>query len=191
MVTTPAGAYYPYGTLDSFGAVLRARLIWELKCPKPFVGRNHLIHLLRSMCTSYYSYFSFKHCMVHALSRFSVSGTVWLVGICRLGILPVRTIRYGRVRYCTVRYGMLRYGTVRSGTVRHGKVRHSLVRYSTVRYGTAVHVVQFLAPPLVMRLRAFRYFTLSCSELACTFLTRVWDYSWCLPQRFVYGIVKS
>ena len=133
----------------------------------------YLIHLLRSMCTSYYSYFSVKHCMVHALSRFSVSGTVWLVGICRLGILPVRTIRYDRVRYCAVRYGTVQ------------------VRYGTVWYGTAVHVVQFLAPPLVMRLRAFRYFTLSCSELACTFLTRVWDYSWCLPQRFVYGIVKS
>ncbi len=31
MVTTPAGAYYPYGTLDSFGTMLRARLIWELE----------------------------------------------------------------------------------------------------------------------------------------------------------------
>ncbi len=39
--------------LIPFGAVLRARLIWELTCPKPFVGYVHLIHLLRSMCTSY------------------------------------------------------------------------------------------------------------------------------------------
>ena len=131
MVTTPAGAYYPYGTLDSFGAVLRARLIWELKCPKPFVGRNHLIHLLRSMCTSYYSYFSFKHCMVHAQGRFSVSGTVWLVGICRFGILPVRTIWYGRVQYRTVRYRMV-YGTVRCGTVLYGTVPYGTVRRSTL-----------------------------------------------------------
>jgi len=157
------------------GAVLRVRLIWETVGPKPFVDHIHLNHLLRSMCTSYYSYFSFKHCMVHALISFSVSGTVWLVGICRLGILPVRTVRYGRVQYCS--FPVVPVVPVQSRTV----------QYRTVRYG--VLVVQFLAPPLVMRLRAFRYFTLSCSELARTFLTRVWDYSWFLPYRY-YPVVR-
>jgi hypothetical protein len=32
-------------------------------------------------------------------SRFSVSGTIWLVGICRLGFLPGCTGRGGTARY--------------------------------------------------------------------------------------------
>ena len=67
--------------------------------------------------------------MVHAQGRFSVSGTVWLVGICRFGSLPVRTIRYGTVGYGTVRYGTVWY------TVPYGAVQSCTVQYRTVRYG--------------------------------------------------------
>jgi len=119
LVTTPVGAYYPYGTLVSFGAVLRARLLWERYVsqalrrpyppnPSPPVNVYKLLFFQSStigvMCEVASPY----------LVRY-----VWHVGICRLGILPVRTVRYGTVRYGTVCH-TVRYGTVRYCTVRYG-----------------------------------------------------------------------
>ena len=70
--------------------------------------------------------------------RFSASDTVWLVGICRLGIPAVR---YGTVLYVTVLYG-------------------------TVRYSTAVHFIQFFALALVMSslYRAFLTSRFACTR---------------------------
>ncbi len=91
-------------------------------------------------------------------SRFSVCGTVWSVGIRRLGILPDRTVRYRTVPYRTVRYGGPRYTascaatchelafraflTSRFACTRRTRVLDYTGRYRTM--GSGCTVLQFL-----------------------------------------------